>query len=87
MLETYQATLHDNHIEWSGEAPQSLPPNQAVRVHVTILEKLPACDRNQGERMAAALEQLAASHSLEHIPDPAAWQRQTREDRPLPGRD
>ncbi|MBY0526095.1 MAG: hypothetical protein K2R98_22055 [Gemmataceae bacterium] len=87
MLETYQGILHDNRIEWSGEAPQSLPADQAVRVHVTLLEKMPVPNGNQGQRMAAALESLAASRSLEHINDPVAWQREAREDRPLPGRE
>ncbi len=87
MLETYQGILHDNRIEWSGEAPQALPPDQAVRVHVTLLEKVPVSDGNQGQRMAAALERLATSQALAHIPDPAAWERETREDRPMPGRE
>lgn len=87
MLETYQGILHDNRIEWSGEAPQLPPANQGVRVHVTLLEKVPAPNENQGQRMAAALERLAASRSLAHIANPAAWERATREDRPLPDRE
>lgn len=87
MLETYQGVLHDNRIEWSGDAPQALPVDQGVRVHVTLIEKVPVPDGNQGQRMAAALERLAACATLDHIPDPAAWQRQTRADRPLPGRE
>lgn len=46
-METYQGILYDNRIEWSGKPPQSLPADQAVRVHVTILEKLPARDGNK----------------------------------------
>lgn len=87
MLETYQGILRDNRIVWSGEAPQSLPADQGVRVHVTLLEKVPVPDGNQGQRMAAALERLAACHALDHIPDPAAWERETRDDRPLPDRE
>src|SRR4051812_14768977 len=30
MLETYQRILHDNRIEWSGEAPQSLVEGSSV---------------------------------------------------------
>jgi hypothetical protein len=87
MHETYQGILHDDRIEWTGEKPQSLPADQGVRVQVTLLEKVTVPDRNHGQRMAAALEHLAASHSLDHISDPAAWQREAREDRPLPGRE
>jgi hypothetical protein len=40
------------------------------------------------ERRKAALAGLRAMGGLhEVIPDPAAWQRDIRKDRPLPGRD
>jgi hypothetical protein len=87
MLKTYQGILHDNRIDWSGEAPQLPPADQGVRVRVTLLDKVPVPDGSQGQRMAAALERLAASRSLTHIPDPAAWEREMRGDRPFPGRD
>lgn len=34
-----------------------------------------------------ALRQLAKMGAFDHIEDPGEWQRQIREDRPLPGRD
>jgi hypothetical protein len=34
-----------------------------------------------------ALRQLAATGAFDHIEDPGEWQREIREDRPLPGRD
>ena len=37
--------------------------------------------------MAQVLEELAAQDTVaEAIPDPAAWQREIRQDRELPGR-
>jgi hypothetical protein len=42
-------------------------------------------EANAGERMAAALEKLAASRSID-IEDPVEWQREIRRDRTLPGR-
>jgi len=41
---------------------------------------------DQGGRMAAALEQLAQSGTLAGM-DAVQWQKETRADRPLPGRD
>lgn len=43
--------------------------------------------RQRGQKMAAALEELA--HLPERIPieKPMAWQREQRQDRALPGRD
>ncbi len=89
MLATYQGILRNNRIEWSGEGPEKLPADQPVRVHVTLLEQIvPAAPpSDQGQRMAAALEKLAASQEVESIADPASWERETRQDRSLPGRD
>ena len=42
---------------------------------------------NQGQRMAAILQRMANRQALSHITDPIAWQREIREDRPLPGRE
>ncbi|MCI5145993.1 MAG: hypothetical protein D3923_10800 [Candidatus Electrothrix sp. AR3] len=42
---------------------------------------------SQGKRMAAVLQRMADRHALSHIDDPAAWQREVRKDRPLPGRE
>jgi hypothetical protein len=35
----------------------------------------------------AALERIAARGGFRHIKDPGEWQREIREDRPLPFRD
>jgi hypothetical protein len=84
MTPTYPAVLRDNRIEWSGDAPPDLTPEQSVGVLVTLVEPPGVADR--GQRMAAALAKLAGS-ALAQIDDPVAWQREQRTDRPLPGRD
>lgn len=38
-------------------------------------------------RGIAALERLAEMGAFDHIEDPGEWQREIREDRPLPGRE
>ena len=38
-------------------------------------------------RRAAALEEIRRLNPYRDITDPVAWQREMREDRPLPGRD
>ncbi|WP_416669428.1 hypothetical protein [Egbenema bharatensis] len=48
---------------------------------------VPAMDSNQKrERLAAALAQAAALNPYGDVADPVAWQREQRQDRPLPGR-
>lgn len=40
----------------------------------------------QRKRLAEALEQLAALNPFSDIADPVGWQREQRQERPLPGR-
>ena len=89
MLVTYKAILKNNRLEWRDTVPDQLLPDQAVAVHVTILDEPVTSPTNasRGQRMAAALEELAAALSLEGISDPAAWEREIRQDRVLPDRE
>jgi hypothetical protein len=84
---TYRAVLRGDRLEWRDEAPPEVVGSLALPVSVTILRDEPFSAAQAGERMAAALEKLAASQSVAGIEDPVAWQRETRRDRPLPGRD
>lgn len=43
-------------------------------------------DAQRRKRLAEALEKAAALNPYREITDPVAWQREQREDRPLPGR-
>jgi hypothetical protein len=38
-------------------------------------------------RRAAAMERLVARGGIASIPDPSAWEREQRVERPLPGRE
>ncbi len=87
MLRTYKAILKGDRLEWSGDAPVPLEPEHPIHVHVTVLDEQETAEQNQGKRMAEALEQLAAIDALRTIEDPAAWERETRRDRPLPDRE
>lgn len=88
MLQTYEAILNGDRLEWSSGAPKSGRP---VRVHVTVVDELleeSAEERAaRGRRMADALEKLAASGAFREIADPVAWQREIRKDKPLYGRE
>ena len=83
MSNTYQAVLRGNRLEWSGEVPDRLTEDRPVRVSVTILET----SADQGQQMAAALEKLAHLKAASAIADRAAWEREQRAERRLPGRD
>ncbi|HVC94314.1 MAG TPA: hypothetical protein VND64_11520 [Pirellulales bacterium] len=90
MLETHKAILHGNQLEWTGSPPAKLDATTPVPVHVTILEPIP--DQrpeavSRGEQMADALRELAKIKPMAEVTDPAAWEREIRQDRALPGRD
>lgn len=42
---------------------------------------------DRGAEMAEILERLAAHHPFAEIKDPVAWQREVRQDHPLPDRE
>ncbi len=87
MLATYRAVLKDDHLEWSEAAPDKVVRDKAVAVYVTVLDEplTTGVEPGQGQRMAAALEKIAAANMLAEI-DPVAWERDLRQDRSLPGR-
>jgi hypothetical protein len=87
MVRTYKALLRGNRLEWLEEAPEA-QTDQPLSVQVTILEQGTAAEEvSRGQAMAALLEQLAARGTLSDMADAVKWQRELRQDRPLPGRE
>ena len=89
MSAAYRAVLRGNRLEWHDEEPEKLPPDRGVEVVVTILDTsdAPTVTRARGAAMAAALERLAAAGGPKSFGDAAEWERDTRKERILPGRD
>lgn len=90
MPPTYKAILRGNRLEWRGNVHKQIPADRAVTVYVTFVdEALVEPEESTGEQglaMAAALTRLAEMAALSDIRDAAAWERETRQDRELPGR-
>ncbi len=83
MPSTYRAVVVGDHIRWIDPPP---PATGEAQVSVTAIET----DRERASRrevVRGALEELAARGGINGIEDPAAWQRETRADRILPGRE
>ncbi len=85
MLQTYEAILQGNKLKWKGAAPHQVDKHRKIAVHVTLLENITDVSEaaDQGPKMAAALASLAALRERS-IADPVAWQKESRQDRPLP---
>jgi hypothetical protein len=89
MAEGYKAILTGKHLEWLESPPSNVDPTKPVTIYVTLPNEpiSPAKRAAQGQNMAEALEKLAALNALPDIVDPVEWQRETRQDRTLHGRD
>ena len=87
-LTTYKAILRGNRLEWLDEIPVEASAEAAIPVHITILqaEDAPNGGESAGQRMAAALEQIATLDEAGSIADPLQWEREIRRDRSLPNR-
>lgn len=85
MLPTYPAILRNGQLEWGNEGAPPMAPNQPIPVHVTVLAP-DSLSTGNGPAMASALAAIAATGGPKEITDPEQWQRESRADRPLPGR-
>jgi hypothetical protein len=78
-------------LEPDADGTLHLPlPADAPRGKIKVTATLESHQEDWPERRAcalAALERLAARGGIRSIPDPVAWQREQRKDRPLPGRE
>ena len=83
MLPTYRAILKGTQVIWL-DAPPQLPED--AEVHITVLNREASPPTDRGTAMATALEKLAEINAFAGV-DPIAWQREGRQDRPLPGRE
>ncbi|WP_420127874.1 hypothetical protein [Longimicrobium sp.] len=85
IAQTYRAVLRGDEVAWIDPPPQ-LEGETEVQITVLPPESEDA-RRARGLRAAAALERLANAGAFDDIEDAAAWQREIRQDRPLPGRE
>ena len=91
-LHTYKAVIrhdpveHHDYIEWISGKPKT---NVPIEVDISVWEE-PWGKRRVGkdrDKAVDALRKIAERGGVRSIPDPLAWQREIRKDRPLPGRD
>lgn len=88
MLQTYSAVLENNQIHWVDEEPAIAAENRPLTVLITIMPQEQSNGTpHKGARIAQILRRLAERNGLAEITDPVEWQRETREDRGLPGRE
>ena len=95
MSKTYDAILEGDRLIWTGERPAE--DQRRLHVRVSVDEPGTGSDSSEGiihrptpeqKRQAyEAIERLRAQGGIKSIPDPSAWQREIRKDRPLPGRE
>jgi len=84
MVRTYKALLRGNSLEWIGEAPERSEDYPNYRRGHCLERAMPQRHVHAADEMAAILEKLVESGVVLDITDPVAWQRDIRQDRPLP---
>jgi hypothetical protein len=86
MQRIFEAILKGNLLEWANEVPTQA--DRPVRVYVTLQEERSTLSAEfRRQRIVEILEKIAANNVFAEISDPVEWQRDLRQDRPLPGRD
>ncbi|MEG4941484.1 hypothetical protein [Microcoleus sp. F4-D5] len=86
MQRIFEAILKGNLLEWANDVPRQ--GDRPVRVYVTLQEERSTLSAEfRRQRIFEILEKIAASNVFVDISDPVEWQRDLRQDRPLPGRD
>ena len=88
MLTTLKAAVQGDRICWLEASEGVFPPTRLVQALITPLEELPAgaTPDERAQRRLAALKKLNTVNAFSGIQDPAAWQREARADRQVPGR-
>lgn len=86
MLKAYPAQLIDGHLCWTGAVPPEAAAG-SIDVDVVIRTKSELTNDERRQRLKVLFEQIRQSGGITSIPDPAAWQREIRLDRLLPGRE
>jgi hypothetical protein len=87
VTDTYRAVIRGNTVKWIDTPPN---PDVETEVSITLLKPRPESEESRRARRQLAVDalaELAAAGGIKSIPDPAAWEREIRQDRPLPGRE
>ncbi|MEG4047457.1 hypothetical protein [Microcoleus sp. Pol17_C1] len=85
MQRIFEAILKGNVLEWANEVPTE--GERPVRVYVILQEERSTLSAEfRRQRIVEILEKIAANNVFAEISDPVEWQRDLRQDRPLPGR-
>ncbi|MEG4816891.1 hypothetical protein [Microcoleus sp. K5-D4] len=85
MQRIFEAILKGNVLEWANEVPTE--GDRPVRVYVILQEERSTLSAEfRRKRIVEILEKIAANNVFAEISDPVEWQRDLRQDRPLPGR-
>ena len=85
MLRTFEALLKGKVLEWTNDDPQQ--GDRPLKVYVTLLEENSSiCADIRRQKIVKILEKLAANQTFAEVTDAVAWQREMRQDRPLPSR-
>lgn len=87
MLQTFEAIYEQGQFRWLDTPPNLLDARLLVTVLPASSGRLADAAGAPDSALADALHAAVRLNVFQDVADPIAWQRETRQDRPLPGRE
>jgi len=87
MLQTFEAIYENGQFRWLDAPPNLLEARLLVTVLPTSAAKPADAAVALDSALTDALHAAVRLNPFRDVADPAAWQREMRQDRPLPGRE
>jgi hypothetical protein len=87
MLQTFEAIYEHGQFRWLDTPPNLLEARLLVTVLPASAAKPADAAGTPGNALADALHAAVRLNPFRDVADPAAWQREMRQDRPLAGRE
>ncbi len=87
-MSKYKATVIKTGNSYALRVPKAYIENARLRLGQKVQVEPPVPDpkKNEPEAIKQAIKKLRQTNAYKEVPDPVAWQRKIRQDRPLPGR-
>lgn len=87
MLRSYEVIYENGQISWLNGKPKITRGKAIIVIEEDESEQRTENNEPNGKRLAEIFEELAANNAAASFGDPMEWQKETRRDRVLPGRE
>lgn len=87
-MSKYKATIIKTGNSYALRVPKAYIEDAQLQLgqKVQVEQPVPEPEQNDPKAIKQAIKKLQQTNAFKGVRDPVAWQRKTRQDRPLPGR-